>query len=174
MTESRLTLTATVFHLLSVASLFLFPVVMMIGLFSPETFGNFVATYTELPQAEWPISVWFGIAVGLIPFVFAMLALNGMRKLFALYKLGDPLAPKAVLFIREIGKYLLAAALLGVAVQPAKSALMSMSNAEGERFVSIGITNSDVGFILVAGLLLLIGWSMSEAQRLAAENREFV
>ena len=174
MTESRLTLTAKVFHLLAVLSLVLFPIVMLVGLFSPDSIGDFIAPYTELTWSDWPLTSWLGVAAGLVPFVFAMRALNGMRKLFALYKLGDPLAPKAGVFIRQIGANLLAAALLGVAVQPAMSGLMSMTNPEGARFISVSISNSDIGFMLVAGLLLMIGWSMSEAQKLAEENREFI
>ena len=52
--------------------------------------------------------------------------------------------------------------------------LISLSNPVGERSISVSISINDIGFILVAGLLLMIGWSMSEATKVAAENREFI
>lgn len=174
MTETRLTRIATGFHLLAIASLVLYPIVLAIGLFSPTPFGDFVAPYTELARSDWSANIWLGAIVGMIPFGFAILALNAMRQLFALYKLGDPLAPQAGPLIRKIGANLLVASILGVAILPVKSALMSMSNPVGERFVSVSLSNGDIGFILVAGLLLLIGWSMTEATKLVEENKGFV
>ena len=57
---------------------------------------------------------------------------------------------------------------------PAVTGLISLSNPVGERSISVSISINDIGFILVAGLLLMIGWSMSEATKVAAENREFI
>ena len=38
----------------------------------------------------------------------------------------------------------------------------------------VGISHSDIGFLLLAGLLTVIGWAMSDAARAADENRAFV
>jgi hypothetical protein len=57
---------------------------------------------------------------------------------------------------------------------PAVTSLISLSNPVGERSISVSISINDIGFILVAGLLLMIGWFMSEATKVAAKNREFI
>lgn len=157
---------------LAVLSLIVLPIVLAIGIFAPGRLG--ISIFNALPDGPWNWITWVGVAVAMIPFVFAMLALNGMRRLFALYRSGDPLDPQSGPLIRMIGQNLLISAVLGLVLQPARTGLMSMSNPPGERFMSVGISSSDVGFILVAGLLMLIGWSMSEATRIAAENKEFI
>ena len=40
--------------------------------------------------------------------------------------------------------------------------------------ISVGIGHAEIGFLLVAGLLTVIGWAMTEAARQAEENRAFV
>lgn len=172
MPPSRLPHFATALQGLASLSLVLLPAALIIGVLMPGTLG--VTALTDLPAGPWAFTTWLGIAVSMIPFVFAMLALNAMRRLFALYRKGDPMDPAAGPLIRRIGQNLLISALLGLVLQPARTGLMSLSNPPGERSISIGISSSDIGFILVAGLLMLIGWSMSEAARIAAENREFI
>jgi len=174
MNETRLTRVATGLYGLSILSLIGLPIILMVSAFSPDILGFSIARFTDVPRPDWGANIWAGVIIGLIPFVFAMFALEGMRRLFTLSRRGDPLAPRVGPQIRRIGLNLLLSAGLGVALVPVQSALMSMSNPQGERFVSVSVSTSDIGFILVAGLLILIGWSMAEAQKIAVENKEFI
>lgn len=117
---------------------------------------------------------WVGIFVFYIPILFGLMAIFRMRQLFRLYRLGDPLASNTGPLIRSIGFYLMLSAVLGILVKPIGLVLLSLSSPPGEGAITVSLTTSDVGFILVSGLLMMIGWSMSEASRIAAENREFV
>ncbi|SMX40090.1 DUF2975 domain-containing protein [Octadecabacter ascidiaceicola] len=174
MLETRLPRIARIFHSVTVASLVMLPLLLIVGIGSNTALPVNVNGYADLSDGAWPVSVWLGLFVGLIPFVFSMFALNAMRRLFGLYRSGDPLDPKAAPLIKAIGFNLLVAAVLGVVLTPIQTGLMSMSNPAGERSISAEISSSDIGFILVAGLMMLIGWSMNEASKIAAENREFV
>jgi hypothetical protein len=154
--------------------LVVFPAVIVLAIAVPSLGLIDPQDFTDIPRGAWGVSTWLGLAIGFLPAVFMWLAIYKMCGLFALYHRGDPLAPQAGPLIKSIGSYLLTGALLAVAVVPAKTGLMSWNNPVGERSISIAVNSSTVGFILVAGLLLLIGWSMTEASKLAAENREFV
>lgn len=174
MTETRLPKVAGALYALSIAALVLFPALIVLSVAVPSLGILDLTSYTDMPRSAWPATTWLGLAIGLLPAVFMWLAVYKMCGLFALYCAGDPLAPQAGALIKSIGSYLLIGALLAVAVVPAQSGLMSLANPAGERSISVALNSSTVGFILVAGLLLLIGWSMSEATKAVAENKEFI
>ncbi|MCF2871684.1 hypothetical protein L0664_11460 [Octadecabacter sp. G9-8] len=174
MSETRLPKIATALHALSIVALALFPALFLLALSLPALGMLDISDFTDIPRDEWPVMTWIGLFVGLIPAVFLWLAVNAMRRLFALYQKGDPLAPQAGPLIKSIGSNLFISALAAIAVVPVQSGLMSLANPVGERQISVSLNSSTLGFVLVSGLLLLIGWSMSEATRLAAENKEFI
>ena len=174
MPTTRLTRASRLFHGLAVASMVLLPALIFVGIILPGRLGIDIQGTSSLPNTPWPANIWAGLIVSFIPLFFSMLALNGMRHLFALYRFGDPLAPQAGPIIKSIDKNVLIASILGVVLYPAVTGLISLSNPVGERSISVSISINDIGFILVAGLLLMIGWSMSEATKVAAENREFI
>jgi len=174
MTEVRLPKVAAALYALSIAALVVFPALIVLAVAVPSL-GLFDSVdFTSVPRDEWPTLTWIGLAVGFLPAIFMWLAVYKMCGLFALYRSGDPLAPQAGPLIKAIGSYLLISAVLSVIVVPIKTGLMSLGNPVGERSISVALNSSTVGFILVAGLLCLIGWSMSEATKIAAENKEFI
>lgn len=174
MTMPRLSRLAGWLYWLSTLSLIIFPIVVIASALWPELFDISGPAGQVPPAKPWTAIIWAGIAVSLIPHAFTLMALVAMRQLFALYRGGDPLAPAAALLIRRIGANLLAAGVLGFLVMPLCTVLFTLSNPPGERMVAVGISNGDVGFVLVAGLMFLIGWSMTEASRVAEENKGFV
>ena len=117
---------------------------------------------------------WIGLAVGLLPAIALLLALDLLRRLFARYRDGDVLTEGSAVLIRQAGKALLAVAALKIAVQPVQSVLLTWQSTPGSRQVSIGIGQAEIGFLLTAGLLTVIGWAMTEAAQIAEENRAFV
>jgi len=174
MTETRLPRIAGALYVLSVGALVIIPILIALALFSPSLALFELPKFTEIPRAQWGLLTWIGLFSGFLPAPFFWMAVNAMRRLFGVYRLGDPLAPNVGPLIKSIGTNLLYGALLGVAVVPIQSSLMSWANPAGERMVAVSLSSNSVGFFLVAGLLILIGWSMTEATRIAAENREFV
>ncbi|WP_135503980.1 hypothetical protein [Roseovarius aestuariivivens] len=171
---SRLPRFAAFLQGLATLTLLLTPPLLIWAVLAPGHFPGPPGAFRDLPEGEWTLYTWVGVGVVLIPFIFAMQALGAMRRLFGVYRTGDPLAPETGPLIQSIGSNLLCAAGLGLLLQPVSSPLLTLSNPPGERLISLTIGSSDIGFVLVAGLLTLIGWSMAEAQRIAAENREFI
>lgn len=159
---------------LSVASLILFPLLLGLGIFLPEMFGGPTGLPGVAATPPQTLPQWAATLIGLVPMAFVLLALDGMRRLFRLYRQADPLSPAAGPLIKAIGRNLLIAAILGIAVQPLVSLLSTLNNPVGQREISVGISTGEIGFVLVAGLLTLVGWSMTEASRIAEENRGFV
>lgn len=174
MFETRLPKVASALHALSIAALILFPGLVLLGLVVPSLNMIDYASFTDVPLSQWSATTWLGFAIGFIPAVFLWCAVYKMCQLFALYRMGDPLVPQAGPLIKSIGSFLLLSGVLTVLVFPVKTGLMSLSNPVGERSISVALNSSTVGFILVAGLLLLIGWSVTEAQKSVAENKEFI
>ncbi len=120
------------------------------------------------------IFLWTGIAVGLLPALALMWALDTLRRLFARYKIGDILTEPSARLIRQTGKALFLLAVLKFAVQPIQSLLLTWQSPPGSRAISLTVSQAEIGFLLAAGLLTVIGWAMTEAARAADENRSFV
>lgn len=171
---SRLPQFASFLQVLATLALVMCPVLTIAAAVAPDLFWAPGSTMGDLLSGTWPLTTWAGLALMAVPLIFVMLALGGMRRLFGLYRAGRPLAPQAGPLIRGIGLHLLIAACLGIVLEPAQTGLMSLANPPGERFISVSLNSSDVGFVLIAGLLVMIGWSMAEAQRIAQENEAFV
>ncbi len=170
----RLRRLATVLEWLAGLSMLGLPIFLLSALLAQEALGIRFTPFSDVLSSAWTWNVWLGVVVLLAPSVLVLLALDAMRRLFRLYRFGDPLAPNAAPLIHRIGLNLLLSAVAKIVCTPVYTVLFTLQNPPGERSVAVEIGSGDIGFILVAGLLLLIGWSMSEAQRIAAENRQFV
>ncbi|MXQ09418.1 hypothetical protein GQ651_16345 [Alphaproteobacteria bacterium GH1-50] len=97
-----------------------------------------------------------------------------MQALFRLFSEGQALTMPAALRIRRIGLGLLVAGLAGPVLRPLQILILTSANPPGERMLALGIGSSDVGLLLAAGLLTVIGWAMADAAWVAEENRGFV
>lgn len=147
------------------------------------------ATFVVLPRADHMMAVPSGlsvspditllqnagaIVVGLIPLVILMWTIWTMRCLFGLFASGAVLTPSAAQRIRRIGWGFLALALAPLVIIPAQSVLLTWANPVGQRMVSVSLSSDMLGFAVVSGLLILIGWAMAQAAEVAAENESFI
>lgn len=124
------------------------------------------------PPALWTISL-----VTLIGLFFCALyasLLSQARQLFQLYTEGRALTFKSANALRRIGQYLLSIALLRLVTHPVLTLLLTSGNPEGQRQISIAITSTDIGFLIAAGLLTLVGSAMTEAAENAEDIKGFV
>jgi hypothetical protein len=133
-------------------------------------------TFATLPPGSNAsgLPLWLGVAVGLLPAAVLFWALDLLRRLFRLYKSGEVLTENAAILIRQTGKAMLLLALLKIVVHPVQTLLLTWQSPPGSRMVSIAIGQAEIGFLLLAGLLTVIGWAMTEAARVAEENRSFI
>lgn len=129
-----------------------------------------VSVSDQITPAVWGI---LG-AIYTISIAITLLVLWNMRALLCLYAKGSVLGPEAALRIRRIGHCLLVLAIWGTLAHTLEVAALTWNNPPGERALSIAVSNTDIFLFLAAGLMTVIGWAMSEAADVAAENRGFV
>ena len=113
-------------------------------------------------------------AIGAIPMIAMLYVLWHMGQLFGRYAKGETLTAACANHIQNIGTGLLVAAILGIFTRTAQITLASLGNPPGERVVVIGLQGADYGQLLAGGLMLMIGWVMADAVRIADENASFV
>ena len=132
--------------------------------------------FQTMPEGAAPegIFLWLGVLAGFLPALALFWALETLRRLFQRYMHGDVLTEGSAVLIRQTGKALLALAALKIMVMPLQTLLFTWQSPPGQRMISVGIGHAEIGFLLVAGLLTVIGWAMTEAARQAEENRAFV
>lgn len=131
---------------------------------------NTIAVSEQITPAVWVI---LG-AIAAVSVALVMVALWNMRALLLLYVTGDVLGPNAAQRIRRIGHCLLALAIWGTIAHTLEVAALTWNNPVGTRALSVAFSNTDLFLFLAAGLMTVIGWAMSEAANVAAENRGFV
>ncbi len=112
--------------------------------------------------------------VGLLPLAATLYALIHMRGLFGLYRAGEILTPASAERIRDIGLGLFVLAVLGPVTNMIQMLILTWNNPPGQRALVLGISGATLGFVLAGALMILIGRVMSEAARMAEENRSFV
>lgn len=112
--------------------------------------------------------------VGLIPWAIGAWVLFQMQALFALYRDNRALTIEAARTIRNLGAGLVLIAVAQVVTRTVQILMLTSANADGERMLAIQFGFAQVGFILAAGLMVVIGRSMVEAARAVDDMRGFV
>lgn len=159
------------------AALFTYPFAILVmalsGYFNDaflrDTYGM-VSFPADLSPLAW--AAIYAIAAGSIALTCA--ALWNMRVLMVLYATGDVLGPDTALCIRRIGNLLLALAIYGVIAHTLTVLALTWGNPAGERSLSVAFSNTDLFLFIAAGLMTVIGLAMTEAARVANENRAFI
>ncbi|WP_050761261.1 hypothetical protein [Jannaschia sp. CCS1] len=162
---------------LTTAALFAYPVTLAVLALS----GYFDAAYlrdayasTTLPDVI-PKGTWVAVyAIALVSVALVCVLLWNIRALLVLFAIGDVLGAEVAHRIRRIGGLLLALAIYGVVSNTLTILALTAANPPGARSLAIGVSNTDLFLFLAAGLMTVIGLAMSEAARIAAENRGFI
>ncbi|MCH2250626.1 MAG: DUF2975 domain-containing protein, partial [Cognatishimia sp.] len=97
-----------------------------------------------------------------------------MRRLFAHYSQGHVLTFESARLLHRIGRFLLTVALLRLVSYPVLSVLLTLGNPEGQRQLSMALTEGDIGFLIAAGFVFLVGTAMHEAAQNAEDIKGFV
>jgi hypothetical protein len=105
---------------------------------------------------------------------FIIYALDQLRKLFSSYMSGDVISNQTAGLIRKSGLGLFWSAIVEIMIFPTAALVTSVTNGP-EEFSSLDAFGlSQLGFLFAAGVLIVIGWAMSDAAQIAEENRAFV
>lgn len=109
-----------------------------------------------------------------LPQLAVLYVLWQLERLFGLYRRGETLTAAPALRIRRIGLGIMVAALMSVLMRPLAGLILTLGNPPGERMLVLLLSSTDIGLVLAGGLMLVVGWIMGEAVRIAEENRGFV
>lgn len=101
-------------------------------------------------------------------------ALFAASALFQSFARREFFTPGVGVLLQRMGLALAAFGLLAPIVRAALTVILTMNNPPGQRMLAIGVSANDVVIVIFGALLILIGWVMAEAARLADENRSFV
>ena len=135
----------------------------------PQAFPELTPGYVITPLKRVGL-----LAIMAVPLSAILCGLWHVRLLFGAYERGEVFTGEAARHIRLAGVALAANAIAAVLVHPFASVLLTYDKAPGTRQLSISFGSDHYMLLLTGGLLIVIGWIMGEAARLADENRQIV
>ncbi|MFQ6552336.1 DUF2975 domain-containing protein [Aestuariibius insulae] len=175
--QTRIARLSTWLYWATIPALVLLPLVAILAVASSGFSGDTLASEFPGLQIADPLSntqLAMVRLAGAIPFIIIMLILDQLRCLLAAYREARIFVPETVRHLHRIGLGLLALAVSQIVVRTVQILILTWSNPAGERTLSIGLSDAELGFLFAGGFVTLIGWVMSEATRLSDENRTFV
>jgi hypothetical protein len=141
------------------------------------TFMGWGISFINSPYSSWQILHALTPGEKLIGFILSWLTIGAAEvtiyfliKLFRLYENAEIFTLQNVVYIRNIAYALLIGQLLAPIQQALMSFALTWHNPHGYRVMTISVTGSNFGVILMALLILLISWVMAEGCRLQAEQ----
>ena len=113
-------------------------------------------------------------AIALVPLAIYTFVLLQARALFRGYARGEIFTFRAARRLRTIGCALVLGVPAGVIAGMLISVVLTAANPPGQRQLSISFSSAEFSALVFGGLILVIGWVMAEAARLAEENRQYI
>lgn len=153
------------------------PCILIFGLASGSYDAEAIRTeFSDIPvSSHLPALTVVGlVATKVVLLMLLLYVLWQMQRLFLGYSRGNVLTYESARHLIRAGAALLLLALADVVVGAVQVLLLTFHNPEGQRQVSIDVTEQEIGFVLAGGLLMVVGWALVEAARHAEENREFI
>ncbi len=114
------------------------------------------------------------LALAAIPLCLALLGFLAVQRLFHGFAVGEILTPESGRRLRRIGFIVTALGPVTIVIRSVASVVVSLPNPPGERVLAVGFGSNDVTAIIAGMLLIVLGWTLEEAARVADENRQFV
>lgn len=130
----------------------------------------------DLPEGYTPsiAARRLALSVSLLQMIPLVWALDHLRRLFAGYRRGAVLTADAARHIRKVGLGLMLTALLRLLAQPLSAIALTAAAPPGSRMLVLGLSSNELGLLLAAGVMAVIGLAMEDAAKAAEENRGFV
>ena len=110
----------------------------------------------------------------MIPSLVMAYGLYRLRKMFVAFARDVIFNPEPILHLKAFGIALLAQTLIKPVTGALTSVLATFHRPEGERVLSIGLSNAEASTLFLGGLIIVIAWVLGEAVRIDAENRSIV
>ncbi len=115
-----------------------------------------------------------GLAVGALPVLLSIWGLWNALRLFRGYREGAVFTHTAGRRLKHMGIALALLPLAQILVTAGTSVLLTMQNQVGQRLLSVSLTETHLIVGIAGGMLIVIGWVLAEAARLADDNRQII
>ncbi|MFK7943475.1 MAG: DUF2975 domain-containing protein [Paracoccaceae bacterium] len=137
--------------------------------------GSVVSSPDDPGQPIFSLNVFLEVLVYVTSVACSIYALEQLRRLFSCYGQGEIISDTTALHIRNAGAGLFWSAVLEIARAPfVWFVTRVVSDSVSYAQIGGGVGRAEIGFLFAAGVLTVIGLAMSEAARMAEENRAFV
>lgn len=110
----------------------------------------------------------------MVPSLVLGFGLWHLRKMFLCFARNAIFENGTIRHLKIFSIALLLQTLLSPAAGALTSLLVTITRPEGQRMISIGLSNIEASSLFLGGLFLIISWVLSEAVALHDENRSFV
>ncbi|MCA1243823.1 DUF2975 domain-containing protein [Stappia stellulata] len=114
------------------------------------------------------------LALAAIPLCLALLGFVVVQRLFHGFATGNILTPESGRRLKRIGLIVTALGPVAIVIRSIASVVVSLPNPPGERVLAVGFGSNDITTIIAGMLMIVLGWTLEEAARVADENRQFV
>ena len=100
-----------------------------------------------------------------------MYVFHSLSRLFDLYGAGEFFSAGNVARYRAIGSGLIIQQILSLPEEALQTLILSWSNPEGERFLSIGVDDANISLVVVGLMVILISRIMDEGRKMQEEQQ---
>jgi len=109
-----------------------------------------------------------------IPLLALARGLLHLRRLFQGYARQDYFSSAAAMHLGQLGRGVLAWALLNVLCEPLLSLWLTLQKPAGEHVITLSLQGLDVAALFLAACITMIAHILQKASELDAENRQFI
>lgn len=131
-------------------------------------------TGIDVADSLTPLAYWGSFAAAWLPLGLALACLWLTTRLFLGYARGEILTTAAARRLSGIGGFLLATVVASFLARTLAVLALTWENPPGERQLAFSLSSNDFGLMVLGLLLMVVGWILAEAARIAEENRQFV
>jgi hypothetical protein len=151
------------------------PIYMMNGVihfsFVPQAYMATAEHGSHILHALSPTEKLLVGCVNAVPMAVVLYIFYSLVKLFKLYEYGEIFSMANVRYIRNIGYALLVGQLIEPFYQAAVGFILTIHNPPGNGFVAITLDQNNIETILIALMVILISWIMTEGCKLREEQQ---
>jgi hypothetical protein len=114
------------------------------------------------------------LAVELIPTSLVVWALLELHRLFRLYAASEVFSQAALRHLSRVATLMFCFVPISFVAEFPVTAALTWARGAGHREISMTLTSTDISFLFMAGVVLVIARVMAEARNMADENASFV
>lgn len=101
-------------------------------------------------------------------------ALHMLWRLFTLYAQGFVLSQKAATTLKSLGRAILMMGIAALIAPTIATLMLTIDNPPGDKQFTINLSSNVLALGLFGGLITTIGWAMTEAARVDADNKAII